>query len=136
MQVEIKRQLTIALENYPGRLAAVSSAIAKLDINIEAISLIDNIEQGVIRLIASDPLQCRTGLAEQGFYIIEADVLAVSLTNWPGQLSRLSHTLAQAGINIEYTYGSTVTAGDPMRLMLKVSELQRAHQILAELEDN
>ncbi|MHC5615523.1 MAG: hypothetical protein ACYTXA_32275 [Nostoc sp.] len=31
MHCQIQRQLTIALENYPGRLAAMSSAIASSD---------------------------------------------------------------------------------------------------------
>jgi len=29
MQVKIQRQLTVVLENYPGRLAAVTTVVAK-----------------------------------------------------------------------------------------------------------
>jgi hypothetical protein len=39
MHCQIQRQLTIALKNYPGRLAAMSSALANQNINIEAISI-------------------------------------------------------------------------------------------------
>ena len=59
MNFKIERQLTVALENYPGRLAAVSSTIAEKGINIEALSLIDSIEQGLIRLITSEPSTCK-----------------------------------------------------------------------------
>jgi hypothetical protein len=136
MHFKIQRQLTVALENYPGRLAAVSTTIAKGRINIEAISLLDCIDQGVIRLVASDPTNCKTLLVKEGFYVIEADVLAIELTDNPGQLALLSHALAAAKINIEYIYGSNVHPGENMRLMVKVSDLGKACQVLAELTEN
>lgn len=134
MEANIRRQLTVALENYPGRLAAVSAAIALNDINIEALSLIDTIEQGSIRLVTSDPASCKALLVGEGLYVIEADVLEVELTNIPGQLSQLTKILAGAGINIEYVYGSTSDREKKMRLILKVSDLKKAHHIVSQLE--
>ena len=133
MNFTIQRQLTVALENYPGRLAAVTNIISQQNINIVAISLIDNIEQGVIRLVSSEPAICKNVLVKEGLYVIEADVLAIELTDSPGQLARVTQTLASAQINIEYTYGSTVRVGDTMRLIVKVSDLKKACQILTEL---
>ncbi|MBW4668436.1 MAG: amino acid-binding protein [Cyanomargarita calcarea GSE-NOS-MK-12-04C] len=136
MQVTTKRQLTVALENYPGRLAAVSTTIAQEGINIEAISLIDSIEQGLIRLVTSEPSICKALLVKQGFYVIEADVLAVEVIDSLGQLSRLTDLLAAAKINIEYTYGSTTRPGEKMRLMLKVSDLSKACEVLAQIKES
>ena len=135
MQAKIQRQLTVALENYPGRLAAVTKAISKQNINIEALSLLDTIEQGVIRLVTSEPTLCKNLLVQEGFYVIEADVLVVELTNIPGQLLQLTAALAENEFNLEYTYGSTVEIGGKMRLVLKVSDLNRAYQIVAALEE-
>ncbi len=134
MKFTIQRQLTVALENYPGRLAAVSKVISEHDINIEAISLIDNIEQGVIRLITNEPAICKNLLVQAGFYVIEADVLVLELNDIPGQLTQITEALAKAKINIEYTYGSTVHLGKKMRLMVKVSDLNNASKILAALD--
>ncbi|MBW4634406.1 MAG: ACT domain-containing protein [Iphinoe sp. HA4291-MV1] len=136
MHFKIQRQLTVALENYPGRLAAVSTTIAKQNINIEAISVIDTIEQAVIRLVTSDPTSCKTLLVKEGFYVIEADVLAVELTDNPGQLARMSQALAAAKINIEYTYGSTIRSGENIRLILKVSDLGKACEVLAQIKES
>ncbi len=133
MNFTTQRQLTVALENYPGRLATVSSIISQQDINIVAICLIDSIEQGVIRLVSSEPAICKSLLVKEGLYVIEADVLAIELTDSPGQLARLTQALGSAQINIEYTYGSTVRPDDKMRLILKVSDLKKACQILTEL---
>jgi len=136
MQVKIQRQLTVVLENYPGRLAAVTTVVAKQNINIEALSLIDTIEQGVIRLIASDSTYCKNLLEKAGFYVIEANVLSVELTNIPGQLLLLTMTLAEARINLEYIYGSTIDSSDKISLILKVSDLSQAYNTIASLEAN
>ncbi len=135
MDCVIRRQLTIALENYPGRLAAVSTLIAKQTINIEALTLIDTIEQGVIRLLVSDPATCKAVLADAGFYVIEADVLVVDLHDHLGQLALVSRALAETQINIDYAYGSVPRAGDITRIVFKVSDLEQAHATLANLEE-
>ena len=134
MKFAIKRQLTVALENYPGRLAAVSKVISEHHINIEAISLIDNIEQGVIRLIVNEPAICKNLFVQVGFYVIEADVIVLELNDSPGQLTQITEALAKAKINIEYTYGSTMRPEEKMRLMVKVSDLNNASKILAALD--
>lgn len=136
MHCQIQRQLTIALENYPGRLAAMSSVIANHNINIEAISLIDNIEQGLIRIVVSEPNKCKNLLISEGFYVIEADIIAVEITDVNGQLARLTQSLTRAKINIEYTYGSSTRPGEKMHLILKVSDLDKAYQVLAAIEES
>lgn len=136
MHCQIQRQLTIALENYPGRLAAISSVIANQNINIEAISLIDNIEQGLIRIVVSEPDKCKNLLISEGFYVIEADIIAVEITDVNGQLARLTQSLTRAKINIEYTYGSSTRPGEKMHLILKVSDLDKAYQVIAAIEES
>lgn len=135
MKVEIRRQFTIALENYPGRLATVASLLAQHDINIEALTLIDNIEQGVIRLVLSDSEAARHVLKAEGFYLIEADVLAVDVVDRLGQLASVSQALAAAQVNIDYAYGSGDRPGETTRVIFKVSNIETAHGILANLED-
>jgi hypothetical protein len=129
----IRRQLTVALQNQPGRLAFISGLLAKHQINIEALALIDNIEQGVIRLIASDPALCKTLLVQEGLYVVEADVLALDLTDSPGKLALLSGALAQAQINIEYAYASVHRPGGKTSLILKVSNIVQAGEVLTPL---
>lgn len=135
MKVEIRRQLTIALENHPGRLAAVSSLLAKHTINIEALTLIDNIEQGVIRFVVSDSEEARTVLKAHGFYLIEADVLAVDVVDRLGQLASVTQALADSQINVDYAYGSSDRLGETTRIIFKVSNLDMAYGILTNLED-
>lgn len=136
MKHTIQRQLTVALENQPGRLAAVCKLLAAHGINIRDITILDNIEQGVIRMIPSDAAACKTLLVNAGFYVVEADVLVVDLADNPGQLARLSQALADAQINIDYAYGSEDDPEVGMRLVLKVSQLARACEVVAALPRN
>ena len=131
MKCFVRRQISIALKNEPGQLARACSLLAEKGINIDALSVLDNVEQGVIRLLTTDPLLTRELLSQQGCYVVEAEVLEVEMRNAPGVLARVAQTLATAAINIEYAYGTESAADDTMRICLKVSNPSRALQILS-----
>ena len=54
----------------------------------------------------------------------------LTLENAPGALQRVSAHLAEAGINIQYAYGTTDLAGRGGALVLRVSDIERAVQVL------
>jgi hypothetical protein len=135
MLITLRRQLSIPLENQPGRLATVAAVIANQGIDIEAISVLDTIEQAVVRLITSDPVFCKELLVQKGFYVIEAEVLSLEIPNTPGQLARVSAALAEDQINIDYAYGSSSRQGEKGRLILKVSNLEKAVLCLEQLKE-
>ena len=136
MKYAVQRQLSIAIENQPGRLAAVSRALAEETINIRDLTVVDNVEQGMIRLITSDAEKCKAVLGKLGLYIVEADVLEVILTDTPGKLAVLSQALADAQINIDYAYGSEDKSQEHIRLILKVSNLPKACQVINAFQDS
>jgi len=136
MNCHICRQLTVAIENQPGRLAAIGRTLATHGINIKDLSINDTVEQGVVRLITSEPARARELLTAAGLFVIEAEVLAVDLRDIPGTLARVSQTLADVGINIEYAYGSEDADERKLRLILKVSNVARAAGVLQTLSDD
>ena len=125
MKYIIQRQLSVAIENQPGKLAELSLALATHGINIKDLSVVDNVEQGVIRLVPSDAAMCKSLLVQEGFYVVEADVLIVILPDTPGQLARFCQALAKAQINIDYAYGSEDRPEQSIRLVMKVSNLKK-----------
>jgi hypothetical protein len=131
MKYAVHRQLSIAIENQPGRLAAISRALAEQSVNIRDLSVVDNVEQGMIRLVTSDAAKCKAVLTKLGLYVVEADVLEVILTDTPGKLALLSQALADAQINIDYAYGSEDRSQDHIRIIMKVSNLQKAGQVIS-----
>ena len=135
MNFKVQRQITVAIENQPGRLAQISRALAQNGINIKDISILDNIEQGVIRMVTSNPVAAKALLHEQGFYPVEADVLVIDLPDTPGKLSVLSQSMADASVNIDYAYGSEDPSEQKMRIVMKASPLARACDVLKALQE-
>ncbi len=136
MKIALQHQLSIALENQPGRLAQVSRLLAEQGINIEAISVIDNVEQGMVRLMTSDSAAARQVVEARGFPVVEAEVLALTTTDRLGRLALIAQALADAGINIEYAYASVDHHGAQTLLILKTSHPRKAREILAALPEN
>ncbi|BET66150.1 hypothetical protein ASA1KI_10680 [Opitutales bacterium ASA1] len=134
MQFSIKRQLTVALQNQPGRLAEISQVIASSGLNIEALCVVDNVEQGVIRLLVDQPARCKELLIEDGFYVVEAEVLAINLTDRRGKLAAVTKALATAQINIDYAYSTVDHPEAHTLLVMKVSNIRLAEKVLEELE--
>lgn len=135
MKYIVQRQLSVAIENQPGRLAAIGKAMAARGINIKDISVVDNVEQGMIRLVPSDPEACKALLIKEGFYVVEADVLVVILKDAPGKLAVLCQAIADARVNIDYAYGSEDPSEEHVRLVMKVSNLARACQVIESLPE-
>jgi len=135
MQIALKRQLTVSLQNQPGRLAEVSELIATHGFNIEALCVIDNNEQSVVRLLVDDPARCKDALIEAGFYVVDAEVLALPMADRRGKLAELTRALAAAHLNIDYAYATVDHADQAKRslIILKVSNTRMAEQVLEAL---
>jgi len=133
MHFELVRQVSIALENQPGALHRAAAELARHGINIHGISVLDSIEQGVVRLRTSDAEKARGVLGGVGLKLIEADVFEFDLPDKPGRLAEVCLALAKGGVNIDYAYGTSNGAAKRMRLLLKASPLDRAKAILGGL---
>ena len=136
MKYTVHRQLSVAIENQPGRLAAISKAMAAQGINIKDLSVVDNVEQGMIRIGTSDPAACKALLVREGFYVVEADVLVLILRDSPGKLAVVCQALADAQINIDYAYGSEDPSEEHVRLVMKASNLAQACEVIARLQES
>ncbi len=128
--MSIVKQLTILLENKPGALAQTCSELASKDINILAMSVLDTIDSGLIRMVVSDPVRAKKVLSETGLNVIETDVLAVEMTDKPGTLAEIAKQLSKARINIEYAYVSVPPDKGTSLGIFWVSNLKKASEIL------
>jgi hypothetical protein len=135
MKAHVGRQITVPLENQPGQLARLCQLLAERSVSVEALSVIEGVEHGVVRLLTSDHQECKQTLSKSGFFVIEGDVLVLDLTDKVGKLAQASAALAHAKVNIDYLYGSVGQAGMPARIILKASDLGRAREILEKLQD-
>lgn len=126
------RQISIFLQNRPGELARICDILARRQVNIQAISVSDTVDFGVVRFIPDEPDEARKVLRQEGLEFMEGDVLAIEMQNKPGALGEVAHKLAKAKVNIEYAY---VSLGSPQgfaTVILRVSNISRAKQALNE----
>ena len=130
--MQTRKQVTIFLENKPGRLAQVLSKLASNKINIVALSVMDRHEHGVLRLVAEDEAATVKALQTMSAHFTECDVLAVELKNQPGSLAHICERLAQEHISIEYAYCSSGGRNGKVFGIFKVSNLDKAQRILSE----
>lgn len=131
MKVSVRRQLTIALENTPGRLAQVAGGLAEAGVSIDGVSIIDGVEHGVIRLLTNDPSSCRAVLMRRGVTPVDTDVLCIELDDGPGRLAEVARLLADGGVNIDYAYATVSEPGTSAKLVVKASPLDKAKAVLA-----
>jgi len=129
MKVE---QLSIFLENRAGRLAEVTRALSKANINIRALSLADTSEFGILRLIVNDHETAQAVLKEQGFTVGRTSVVAVAVNDEPGGLDKILQMLSDKGINVEYMYAFVQAGGKHATLILRFDKTDKAIEALTE----
>jgi hypothetical protein len=130
MDIEINRQISVAIENQPGRLGQIGRLLAQQGIDINAFSVIDNVEQAMVRLVTEEPAAARTALEQAGLPVVEVDVLMITMEPGPGGLAFVGETLASAEINIEYAYSSAARDGNLGRLVVKTANPRHAQAVL------
>jgi hypothetical protein len=119
----IRTELSFRLQNSPGAFARVSGLLDRERINILALTLEAG---GIVRLVVDNPVHAAAVLREHHYRVEEHEVLYVSLPNEAGAVAAVSRLLADAGVNVEYAYGTAVE-GDPMAaVVVGVADAQRA----------
>jgi hypothetical protein len=120
------QQLSIFLENQPGRLAEVMEVLARAGINIRALSLADTSEFGILRLLADKPEEARAALREQGFRAQVTEVAAVEVADRPGALSRVLNAFHAAGVDVEYMYAFVGQTRQGAIMIFRLSDPEKA----------
>jgi hypothetical protein len=129
--VETTKQVTVFLENKPGRLANVLAALAGEKVNIVALSVMDKHEHSVMRLVTDDPKNMVRIIQSLNAPFTEADVLMVELRNQPGSLSHVCEILAAEHINIDYAYCSSGGRNGKVVGIFKLSNTDKAIRVLS-----
>jgi hypothetical protein len=104
-------QLSLFLENSPGRVQEPCRLLAGAGINIRTLTLADTQQFGILRLIVSDWEYGRRVLQDAGYVVNVAEVVAVEVEDRPGGLVCLLDSLEASGVNIEYMYAFTFGRG-------------------------
>jgi hypothetical protein len=124
------RQISVFLENKPGRLAAVTGILKEKNIDISAISIADTTQFGILRMIVNRPEEAVAAIKEAGFPVSTTEVLAVEVADRPGGLNRALQVLQQAGVSIEYLYSFIKRSEDRALILFRVEDPDKAVKAL------
>ena len=130
--MHIATQFSVFMVNKPGVLAQVLGEFARAKVNIIAITMMDSVEQGVMRVVFSSPDKAREVLSKLNMPCSETEILCVSLANKSGALAAVAEKLAKAHINIAYAYCTAGATGGRTTGILKVANVKKAMRILQE----
>ena len=124
------KQLSIFLENSPGRLLQIATAFGKAGINLKALSLAGSSDFGVLRLICSDLHKARNIAMENQWPARVDEVLAVRIPDGPGSLAEILKPLSEHCIDIEYMYAFTRFSTSEALIILGFKEIEKATEVL------
>lgn len=125
-------QLSIFIENKPGKLVEALETLADNDIDMRALSLADTADFGILRIIVDKPAQTQEKMKEAGFLVRTTEVIAVVVSDKPGGLAAILRILADKGIDVEYTYAFVAHSRDSAYVILRVGDNDTAVKALQE----
>ena len=126
------KQISVFLENKPGRLANVLLALAREKVNLTALTVMDSHEHSVLRFVTNDLAKTYQVLRALNTPYTETEVLVVELRNQPGALAHVCEVLAAEHVNIEYAYCSSGGRNGRVYGIFKVSNSEKAMRALGE----
>ena len=123
-------QLSVFLENKPGRLSEPCRILAQADINILTLSLADTQQFGILRLIVKNWEKAMNVLKNAGFVVNTTEVVAVEVEDRPGGLENILQIIEQENVNVEYMYAFTYRQEDKAIIIFRFENPDKSIQIL------
>jgi hypothetical protein len=123
------KQISVSLENVPGKLSEVSDYLGDNGINIIALMIADTADISAIRFVPSDVEKAVNVLRTHGYSVKVTEVLAVEAPNHPGGLNAVLKPLKDMKINVNYLY-TCLGKGEKTVLIMGVDKMEEAIQVL------
>lgn len=127
------KQLSIFVENKPGRLATITNLLKLNDIDIRALSIADTRDFGIMRLIVNDPENAEKVFKDAGCTVSLTNVIAIGIDDKPGGLAGAMDVLYANNISVEYMYAFISKTDNTAYVILRVENNEKA---LEALKDN
>ncbi len=130
--VQTAKQFSIKVNNKPARVAQVVTALAKERINITAVTVADQKNEHVIRMLTDNLRETASVLNSLNIPFEENEVVLVEMRNQPGALAQVMERLAEEHISIDYAYCAAGERNGKSTGVFKVSNPAKCMRILAE----
>ncbi len=122
------RQLIVTAPDQPGMLGEIAGALGAKKINIIGLAAATGGGQGMIWMVVDKPAAAKKVFAQRGWDVKEEELLAVTLPDSPGALSRLATKLGRAGVNISSIYAGSAGSARKLNAYMTVSDMKAAQK--------
>jgi hypothetical protein len=126
------KQISVFIENTPGRLAQFTGLLAENGIDLISLSIADTTHFGILRGIVADYESAVKLISENGYTVKLTDVLTAAVPDKPGGLAMVLQKLADRHIVVEYLYSFMRNAGDHALIVFRVDQLPEAEKVLTD----
>jgi hypothetical protein len=125
-------QISVFVENKPGRIERVTEILTKAKVNIRAFTVMGTYEYGVMKFLVDKPETALEALKTQGISAQKREILAVLMDDRPGGLHLVAKVFGQRKINVEDAYGFVIEDKKRAVLVVDVEKIAEAEKILRE----
>ncbi|HIW58151.1 MAG TPA: ACT domain-containing protein [Firmicutes bacterium] len=124
------KQISVFMENRPGRLAEITKVLSDNDIDVRAINIADTTDYGILRMIVNDEVKAEKVLRENNMTASVTDVIAISIPDTVGAFSTVINLLKDKGISIEYIYSFIGEKSNKAVIVIKTNKLDESLETL------
>ena len=125
-------QLSVFMDNRMGQLLRLTKLFEKTDIRILALSVLNLIDCGIVRMIVDDPDTAHERLQQGRLTVSRNEILVVSLPSGKRALLKTCVTLLRAEVDVAYTYALLARPGGNPAVAVQADNLEMAAKVLHE----
>ena len=126
------KQVSVFLENKTGRINEVTKTLSQQGINMQAFSMAETTDFGILRLIVSDVEKAVKVLRNENFAVMLTDVVCLHCPNKAGALAHILEQLALSEVSIEYMYA--FAEDDMANIVVRPTDIELCEKALASIE--
>ena len=126
------KQVSVFLENKTGRINEVTKTLSRHGINMQAFSMAETPDFGILRLIVSDVDKAVEILRTANFAVMLTDVVCLHCPNKAGALGEILEQFAAAEVAIEYMYA--FAEGDKANIVVRPTDIALCEKALERIE--
>ena len=131
MTARLGTELSFMAPDKVGLLNEISTDLASAGVNVVTVCAYTMEGNANFMMLTSDNAKATELLKGKGYEVKETEVVLYDLVNKVGAISEMTKKLADAGVNMDYFYGTTGAADAPALLVFRSDNNAKAVEVLS-----